>query len=129
MVFICSLSSVSSDCSSCCSYNTGCSTAYKGGPAQCCGSGFFKFCCPTRSTCGSYPYCKTYYYWGNLTLTGLIGVIVGSIFGCIFLITLCHHLCKRQRRSTGASVIVLPQTFQNPGIRQAPPPYPSSSKA
>ncbi|CAM4909677.1 unnamed protein product, partial [Rotaria socialis] len=96
---------------------------------QCCGSGFFKFCCPTRSTCGSYPYCKSYYYWGNLTLAGLISVIVGSIFGCIFLIALCHHLCKRQRRPTGASAIVLPQTFQNTGIHQAPPPYSSSTKA
>ncbi|CAF4552889.1 unnamed protein product [Rotaria socialis] len=115
MIFICSLSSVSSDCSSCCNYNTGCSTAYKGGPA--------------RSTCGSYPYCKSYYYWGNLTLAGLISVIVGSIFGCIFLIALCHHLCKRQRRPTGASAIVLPQTFQNTGIHQAPPPYSSSTKA
>ncbi|CAF1075080.1 unnamed protein product [Rotaria socialis] len=114
-IFIFSLSSVSSDCTSCCNYNIGCSTAYKGGPA--------------RSTCGSYAYCNSYYYWGNLTLAGLIGVIAGSIFGCIFLIALCHYLCKRQRRHTGAPVILLPPTFQNPGIRQAPPPYVSSTKA
>ncbi|CAF1250344.1 unnamed protein product [Rotaria sordida] len=94
---------------------------------KCCGSGFLRFCCPSRSTCGSYPYCNDYYYLGNLTLAGLIGVIPGSNIGCILLIALCSCLCKTRQRTTGSHAVYLPQSFHNPGVHQVSPPPPYTS--
>ncbi|CAF2666867.1 unnamed protein product [Rotaria sp. Silwood2] len=97
--------------------------------AKCCGTGILRFCCPSKSTCSSYPICDNYYYWGSLTLAGLIGVIAASIIGCILLIALCSCLCKRRQRTTERHITFLPQSFHNPVVHQAPPPYTYSTKA
>ncbi|UJR11163.1 hypothetical protein I4U23_015344 [Adineta vaga] len=130
-ILICAPWYVSSDCTSCCVYNTGCSTAYNGRPARCCGSGLLSFCCPTSTSCGTYPYCISNRYWGVLTLGELIGVIFGIVLGSIFIIAVCNLVCRRRRqqRTRANPVVSLPRSYVNPGACPPPPPaYQVSSK-
>ncbi|CAF0825554.1 unnamed protein product [Adineta ricciae] len=126
-ILICAPSDISADCPSCCHDNTGCNTAYNGRPGQCCGSGFLRFCCPTSTSCGSYPYCIQDRYWGHFTLGQLIGLIAGIIFVIVLLLSICGILCRRyQKRGATASarVITLPSTpANNYGTCPPPPPY------
>jgi hypothetical protein len=79
---------------------------------------------PASSTCGTYPYCYSYQYYGDLTLGGLIGVIIGSIVACCLLIACCIHLTKRRQRAAGVPIAYSPTSYNNPGAYQAPPPGP-----
>ncbi len=60
----------------------------------------------------------------GLTLLALIGIIVGSIVGCILLMTLCICLCRRQQRTIITQPAYVAPVYYNPGVYQISAPTP-----